>query len=108
MLCVEGVECHLLVGSCMGSAQLRCDLSLRVPLLPSSCLSDPTHPHLPLSLRVCARCGVAKEAAPGGKLQQCSRCKEEGKAPVYFCSDACMAEEWPTHKIVCSPKGTQK
>ncbi|KAL4428261.1 hypothetical protein ABPG75_002350 [Micractinium tetrahymenae] len=47
-----------------------------------------------IDMRVCAHCGVRRTAAPGAKLSQCARCKEEGRPPVYYCSEQCMAQNW--------------
>ncbi|KAL4433104.1 hypothetical protein ABPG77_006531 [Micractinium sp. CCAP 211/92] len=47
-----------------------------------------------IDMRVCAHCGVRRADAPGGKLSQCSRCKVEGRPPVHYCSDQCMAQNW--------------
>lgn len=68
---------------------------------PPSNQPSPTTAAPPCSTRVCAHCGVHKDRAPGGRLQQCSACKEAGRAPTYFCSQACSEAAWPTHKILC-------
>ena len=54
------------------------------------------------SVRTCAHCGVHRELTPNRKLQQCSRCKDQGRAAVYYCSEACLQQDWATHKIVCN------
>ena len=53
-------------------------------------------------LKACAHCGA--ERGPNGKLYHCGQCKTAGRA-YYFCSRQCMSEDWPVHRIVCSPKG---
>lgn len=58
-----------------------------------------------IDMRVCAHCGVQRAVAPGGKLSQCARCKEEGRPSVHYCSEQCMAQNWPTHRVICSAKG---
>ena len=53
-------------------------------------------------LKTCAHCGA--ERGPNGKLYHCEQCKSAGRS-YYFCSRECMKEDWPVHKIVCSPNG---
>lgn len=33
-----------------------------------------------------------------GKFQCCSKCREEGLPPSFFCSRKCLLEHWPRHK----------
>ena len=52
----------------------------------------------PSTSRTCANCGVA-EAASGGALKPCSRCKA-----VVYCGKECQAQHWKNaggHKAVC-------
>jgi TPR repeat protein len=51
----------------------------------------------PSSSNTCANCGVA-EAAGGGALKPCSRCKA-----VVYCGRECQAQHWKAggHKAVC-------
>lgn len=58
-----------------------------------------------IDMRGCAHCGVKRGAAPGAKLQLCSRCKEQGRPQVYYCSQDCMSACWHTHKLLCGVKG---
>ena len=43
----------------------------------------------------CAQCGKASEKPMG-----CPKCKSLGLEPVYFCSQECFKEAWPSHKKV--------
>ena len=59
----------------------------------------------PLSrVKVCAACGRTRKDT-GKRLQQCSRCFDSGKAPVFYCSADCAKADWPVHRVVCSDKG---
>ena len=42
----------------------------------------------------CHHCGAM--AAPGSKLQACSRCKKG-----CYCNRNCQVADWPKHKVVC-------
>lgn len=46
--------------------------------------------------RMCKVCRVLQREDSDVKMQQCARCKM-----VYYCSEACQARDWPSHKHGC-------
>ena len=46
--------------------------------------------------RACANCG-ATQRPDGGRLRKCARCQR-----ARYCSQECMAADWPTHRRVCA------
>lgn len=84
---------------CVGSAAPAAAAGHRAAAHPPS----PPHPFRH-STRVCAGCGRTT-SADGGRLRQCSRCRLTGKAPVFYCGQACATACWPLHRTVCSEGG---
>jgi len=44
----------------------------------------------------CWGCGALEGAA--GKFKTCARCRETGLVPCKFCSNECLAANWPRHR----------
>jgi hypothetical protein len=52
--------------------------------------------------RLCAACGLQREAAGAGRLQSCAGCRGKGPAGrVLYCGEDCQRAHWPAHKAYC-------
>jgi hypothetical protein len=52
--------------------------------------------------RLCAACGLQREAAGAGRLRPCAGCTGKGSAGrVLYCGADCQRAHWPAHKAYC-------
>ena len=89
----------------VASLQRDCKRVLQAPFGIAACAYPAASPTLALQVRVheCAACGAVGgskrkvSSADVIALKRCARCHS-----IYYCSEACQREHWPTHKPQCN------